>query len=286
MISLDTETYKTLQQQQQNAVLSSTPQKGDTTPPAGNKLDLSSAPRRSLRQKGIRAEGKGFPYYSPSKLKEGDVYFTGDNEDETEQVSRTSGDLPTSDTTPQPESDLEHTNGRRNLKNSSVRRQIIRPWEDPHCTPLLGPGSPSPGRCNGELSPPVQAATETHVVAMTTPMGQEEEPMSVDSDERVKKTSKSADVSKRKTSVMLSKDLSLCNGSSQGTSSRSSASSCSPTKQVMVDKKGLLEVFERIVKETEGCSVEDMERIHTTYQQLVFRHRMSWEREGLLEVRF
>lgn len=110
--------------------------------------------------------------------------------------------------------------------------------------------------------------------------------MSVDSSEHVKKTSKSADVSKRKESVMLSKDLSLCNGSSQGTSSRSSTSSCSPTKQVAVDRKGLLEVFERIVKETEGCSVEDLERIHTTYQQLVFRHRMSWEREGLLEVSY
>lgn len=55
-------------------------------------------------------------------------------------------------------------------------------------------------------------------------------------------------------------------------------------RKVCVDGKGLLEVYERIVQATEGCSVEAIERMHTTYQQLVFRHRMSWQRDDLLEV--
>ena len=63
------------------------------------------------------------------------------------------------------------------------------------------------------------------------------------------------------------------------------ASTSPRNSQVVVDGRGLADVFEKIVMGTDSCSVEELERVHTVYEHLVFRHRMSWERTGLLEVR-
>lgn len=246
-------------------------------------------------------EGDGFPYYSPSKPRirsqdEASANSHGSaankeelgssgEEDGRDSAGRSpwmSGNEAAADT-------ARGRNGPRSkqprcgLTNAGVRRQIIRPWEDKDKSQApstsKASGSVFGSKRNGMVSPPsnsldsaavsvstqsgsVQTAAEA-LVAMATPTkgdshGHKDDLMSPNSDE-------------------LNRSDVVCNGSR--------ASSCSPKQlQVTVDGKGLLEVYERIVIATEGCSVELMERVHTTYQQLVFRHRMSWQRESLLEV--
>ena len=72
--------------------------------------------------------------------------------------------------------------------------------------------------------------------------------------------------------------------------------SCSVTREhiggschshrVVIDFRELVEVYTRVVKDTGDCSVEQMEHLHATFEQLVFRHRMHWDREALLMVCF
>ena len=60
---------------------------------------------------------------------------------------------------------------------------------------------------------------------------------------------------------------------------------CARQDRVTIDRRKLLELFERVVHETESCSVEQMEDLYFTFEHLVFRHRMKKERSQLLEVR-
>lgn len=309
-----------------SASISSTPKPKDSTAAAevsatgastSFKSDLYDAPRRSLRQKGMVPEGRGFPYYSPSKIrltsqsfevessqKAGDVSMndTRDTEEssneeriEDDTVSSIKGGE-TSATNDGSQSENE-LSSRYKLTNKNVRRQII---QDPHSDSVR---SGSAGQ-NGVASPPessvsmqypsgtrggtnsVQTAAEA-LVAMATPTrgslrGSKEEPMMVESNgsrNRASRSPPNGRTSRSGRSVSLVLD-NVWNGES------SSSNSVPPARQaqVSVDGRGLLELFERIVKGTDGCSVEEMERIHTTYKQLVFRHRMSWQREDLIEV--
>ena len=60
---------------------------------------------------------------------------------------------------------------------------------------------------------------------------------------------------------------------------------CARQDRVTIDRRKLLELFERVVHETESCSVEQMEDLYFTFEHLVFRHRMKEERSQLLKVR-
>ena len=60
---------------------------------------------------------------------------------------------------------------------------------------------------------------------------------------------------------------------------------CARQDLVTIDRRKLLGLFERVVCETEDCSVEQMEDLYFTFEHLVFRHRMKKERSQLLEVR-
>lgn len=252
--------------------------------------DMYDAPRRSLRQKGLRPEEKGFPYYSPSKLttptrlgkRRRSQEDMSDSDADTaggpsgEKTGQTS---PTSVLSKEPEdiymdADNELDEQPRGLTNASVRRQIIRPWEDSR---EAGSTSESPytvtDKQNGVMSSPddsrirrnsgVQTAAEALVaealVAMATPTKEGTCDESVGGSDDYRSGQRSE----------------MCNGPTDHSLEN---------PQAIVDGKGLVEVYEKIVRGTEGCSVEVMERIHNTYQQLVFRHRMNWQRENLLEV--
>ena len=54
---------------------------------------------------------------------------------------------------------------------------------------------------------------------------------------------------------------------------------------VVLNRKQLLGLFERVAHMTESCSVEQMEALHSTLEHLVFRHRMKTDRSQLLKVR-
>lgn len=53
---------------------------------------------------------------------------------------------------------------------------------------------------------------------------------------------------------------------------------------VTIDRERLLALFDRVVVATEGVSCEQMESIHAMLEHVVFRHRMSTYRSGMLEV--
>ena len=55
-------------------------------------------------------------------------------------------------------------------------------------------------------------------------------------------------------------------------------------REVMLDKQRMMRLFEEAVEMSEEWSIERMVRLHSTLEQLAFRHRMSWDRAGLLEV--
>ena len=66
-----------------------------------------------------------------------------------------------------------------------------------------------------------------------------------------------------------------------------SASSLTPgdvNRPVVIDRRKLLAVFEQVTQVTGSCSIEQMEKLHTTFEHLVFRHRMKHERQQLVEV--
>ncbi len=64
------------------------------------------------------------------------------------------------------------------------------------------------------------------------------------------------------------------------------AQTCSSsTLPVSLDRRRLLSLFDSVVSATSNCAVKDMEMLHSTITQLVFRYRMQTERRQLLEVR-
>ena len=66
-----------------------------------------------------------------------------------------------------------------------------------------------------------------------------------------------------------------------------SASSPTPgdvNRPVVIDRRRLLAVFEQVTQVTGSCSIEQMEKLHTTFEHLMFRHRMKHERQQLVEV--
>ena len=56
------------------------------------------------------------------------------------------------------------------------------------------------------------------------------------------------------------------------------------TSLLSVNKKKLMALLERTVEVTEGCCVEQLQTLHSTFQQLLFHHQMSWDRTALLQV--
>ena len=46
----------------------------------------------------------------------------------------------------------------------------------------------------------------------------------------------------------------------------------------------MMQLFEETIEVSSNWSVEQMIRLHSTLEQLAFRHRLSWDRTGLLEV--
>lgn len=250
-------------------------------------------------------EAEGFPYYSPSKprvvnelessQKAGNLSAvspeakrdTGDSDDEKVEDKNSRRISINKDS-------QDDRHGQRGLTNTNVRRQIIRPWEGPavkDCGGQNGLVTPPESSHDSELSVSskgtqkrtnsVQTAAEA-LVAMASPSKDlQEEPMAVDSNG---KRSRSASRSPPKSSTRKRRSISLVRGNICNGVMETSRSPPAKQTQVSIDAKSLLEVFERIVNGTEKCSVEEMERIHTTYRQLVFRHRMSWERQSLIEV--
>ena len=101
-------------------------------------------------------------------------------------------------------------------------------------------------------------------------------------------TSTSLDAEPMNTSPTLTKDAPTQEPSELGeaseTANASSMSSENVNRPVVIDRRRLLAIFEQVARVTGSYSIEDMEKLHSTFEHLVFRHRMKQERSQLVEV--
>lgn len=199
------------------------------------------------------------------------------------------------------------------LTNTNVRRQIIRPWEDkllasmdeqlsgcsklptsPTAEQTIGNHFGSESRILFNLAPSsvmsqgANSAAEV-LACVVTPNNQLQSSVRQD-DSHVSETR--AEVSEMLngqlrnvgSSTMSSMPLKNCSVMVDRDIGRACEQKSPQPNKVVIDCGGLVELYERVVKDTEQCSVEKMEQLHATFEQLVFRHRMCWEREALLMV--
>lgn len=77
--------------------------------------------------------------------------------------------------------------------------------------------------------------------------------------------------------------------STMDTGSAGSGGGCAPldlhAKEVVMDHERQLALFNMVSEASERCTVEQMDRLHSTFEHLVFRHRMSLDKHKLIEVR-
>ena len=202
----------------------------------------------------------------------------------------------------------------RVLNNSHARRQIIRPWEDnttsskpiPSIDNLhtncqkkqLQNGSmstpPAPtsfstltsqrvqqdnrdGPSNGAASNSVQTAAEALVEIGQLPPSRE---ATVESMELETKKTTPLSVSSVTDASSSSPSLALGNCAS------ASLDVPSGPKEVVIDRKRQHGLFHHVTQATESCSVEQMDRLHSTFEHIVFRHRMTLDKQQLIEVNY
>ena len=302
------------------------------------KSELYDAPRRSLRQLGLQPVEPGFPYYSPAKQRgsgkrqkmAGDQSCTSMDSEVTggrERSVRSCSILSVDETNHSNHSGSscgkrqqllqnsiacsnENLDGPR-VSNTSVRRQIIRPWEDQLLEKMDKRMSDTgePDKC------PENVSASDHVIGRNGINGGKElgsamaQSLTSTPAKDVQSSAWAADSSLLKfaegglVNGQLEPHLALEGGAGAGMGNQSNLRNCSglslqegvvergqgagspqANQQVVVDVGELLQLYSKVVADTEGYSVEKMEGLHATFEQLVFRHRMQWDKESLLAV--
>ena len=138
---------------------------------------------------------------------------------------------------------------RHPLQNSNVRRQIIRPWEDHSPSPTLPNGTTE----SSEIPTVVESSSVTTAAEALVEMGTGTPP----------KLNALQDVDSTRHHARLPSTEAV---------------------DVIIERGRLLALFERVVVATEEASCEQMERMHATFEHIVFRHRMTTNRSELLVV--
>lgn len=81
-----------------------------------------------------------------------------------------------------------------------------------------------------------------------------------------------------------SSSTSLALGGDSASASLDVSSANGGPKEVVIDRKRQLDLFHDVARATENCSVEQMDRLHSTFEHIVFRHRMTLDKQRLIEV--
>ena len=206
----------------------------------------------------------------------------------------------------------------RVLNNSHARRQIIRPWEDNSASskqvpsiidnlhtnsqkkPLQNGSSVSTtpaysslstltsprikpeqqddcdGSSNDNAANSVQTAAEALVEIGQLPPPTSSHEATVESME--------LETKKSTLSVNSMLDVGSSSASLSGTTSASLDDIPTGPKEVAIDRKRQLALFHHVTQATESSSVEQMDRLHSTFEHIVFRHRMTLDKQRLIEV--
>ena len=205
----------------------------------------------------------------------------------------------------------------RILNNAHARRQIIRPWEDSNCTdkgvPLQIPTldqfhmtTQKKPLQNGSITPSTFARSENiqndnHIAHYCEDEANDSTPNPVQTAaealvEISQLTSSSSDSQDQTIESMEleTKKSSLKDNSAVTVSSAARADISVPPadvhihvpgpKEVIIDRKRQLSLFNHVTEATENSSVEQMDRLHSTFEHIVFRHRLSLDKRQLIEV--
>lgn len=204
----------------------------------------------------------------------------------------------------------------RVLTNSHARRQIIRPWED----------NSNNESVSLQVSPPVQlysASQKKHPLSnfsATTPLTSAgtrlQDSLVVDQRQRNDSDSGKASSSVQTAAEALVEIGQLTSSASQGNTVESmeletksntrtlssvdsvmEVSSASPVgtgaslaasgpEAVVIDRKRQLSLFNRVAQASGNSTIEQMDRLHSTFEHIVFRHRMAVDKHNLIEVSY
>lgn len=308
------------------------------------KAELYNAPRRSLRQKGLDPDGSGLPYYSPPKPRAPRLHSgedgSGDSGEERSEDMETqteeddvtviesrnsvdekeSGDYSMSGVEETPK---ESANSSKVvLRNVSVRRQIIRPWEDKQDdVPSL---TTTPTTTSEKKTSPRQVCESTPLSTLKTTPPESKTQAAVLLNSHSSR--KHSNVSEGSYSIQTAAEALVEMGWSSPEKSNvpqveidrntevfdkahsvndstvqieeapcSSETNVSPeivrsevnvseSATVIVDHERLLALFDRVTKSTEKCTVNELERLHSVFEHLVFRYRMMEDRNPMIQV--
>ena len=223
--------------------------------------------RRSLRKMGLNPETKGFPYYSPSKVKDGKDVDTctdeGKNVDDPiiNETDESLLDLSDQSNKSTPFSSSHDIHSNKTNQNGTARQLNFNEKQPDK------PTSQAQTRRHSNSS----TNLDTHKDP-TPPLSQDikdtpppDEPQSLDV---------SLPIGPLKDIVSF---ISSSLNSSEGTNFFVQA-------DVTIDKERLLKLFKHVVNDTSTYNVDQLLRLHSHINHTVFRHRMSWDKSALLEV--
>ena len=226
--------------------------------------------RRSLRKMGINPETTGFPYYSPSKVKNSKELDTctdegkiGDNPVVTE-TDESLLDLSDQSNKSTPFGSSHDIHSNKTTQNGTAARQLNFNEKQPD-KPVSQVQTRRHSSSNSNNS------LDTHKDP-TSPLPQD-----------IKDTSPLDHPQSLDVSLPISPLKGIVNfvspslDSSEGTNSLAQA-------DVMVDKERLLKLFQRVLNDTSTYNVDQLLRLHSHINHTVFRHRMNWDKSALIEV--
>lgn len=203
------------------------------------------------------------------------------------------------------------------LNNAHARRQIIRPWEDSNDTskgvPLQIPTlnqlhtiTQKKQLQNGSITPTnstktVNLQSGNHYIANHQEMDSNDinMPNSVQtaaealveigqlasSSDTQDRTVKTMELETKKSTLSVDSAIDLSYGPLATNNSDPDVhlqASC--LKEVVIDRTRQLSLFNRVTEATGNCTMEQMDRLHSIFEHIVFRHRMFVDKQKLLKV--
>lgn len=202
----------------------------------------------------------------------------------------------------------------RSLNNAHTRRQIIRPWEDSNNSNKgVPPQIPTLNQLhmmtekkqlqNGSIAPTNPAKTvnlqsdnhhisnhrEMDSIGINMPNSVQtaaEALVEIGQLASSSDTQDSAVESMELESKKRSLSVNSVNSAPLATTNSDSDVQLhvSGPKEVVIDRKRQLSLFNCVTETTGNSTVEQMDRLHSTFEHIVFRHRMSVDKQQLLEV--
>lgn len=181
---------------------------------------------------------------------------------------------------------------RRPLRNSLVRRQLLSD-DKPDAAASTSTTSEShkqPTAANGvsESRPQCRSSRRSTSSQPLDGVSQEQAAPKVSCESELQlvrpKSTTSLDAEQMNTSPSFSKGTSIQEPSEGEKLNTISISAEKVNRPVIIDRRRLLAVFEQVTQATGSYSVEEMEKLHSTFEHLVFRHRMKLDRSQLVEV--